>query len=106
VDRKTMVRYSLVITRHSLLIAVLLACAGCSSLVVSAGNYLTYDYAFNDAEAEKARQNAKQLCAARRQMAIETRNVCTLSRCVTDFQCVDPKDPLKYQPPGLMDKQY
>jgi len=83
-----------------------MACAGCSSLVVSAGNYLTYDYAFTDAEAAKARQNADKLCAARKQMAIETRNICTLSRCVTDFQCVDPKDPLEYQPPGLMDNQY
>jgi len=83
-----------------------MAGAGCSSLVTNAGNYLTYEYAFNDTEAEKARRNAEGLCGQRKQIAIETRTVCTLTRCVADYQCVDPKDPLEYQPPGLMNHQY
>lgn len=102
-----MSRYSLLITRCSLLIALLMAGAGCSSgLIVAADNYLTYDYAFNDAAAKKASEDAKKLCAARKKMAIETRNVCTLTRCVTDFQCVDPKHPLEFEPDDFMTNQY
>jgi hypothetical protein len=93
-----MTRYSLSITRHALLIALLTACTACSSLVVATSNYLTYDYAFTDAEAAKARRDAEKLCAQRRRMAVETRNVCTLSRCVTDYQCVNPQNPLEFQP--------
>jgi hypothetical protein len=101
-----MIRYSLLITRCSLLIALLIVGAGCTSgLIVAADNYLTYDYAFTDVAAAKARQDAGKLCAARKKMAMETRSVCTLSRCVTDFQCVDPKDPLKFEPDGYMTNQ-
>jgi len=101
-----MTRSSLLIIRQSLLIALLTACAGCTSLVTNAGNYLSYEYAFNDTEAEKARRNAEHLCSQRKQIAIETRTVCTLTRCVADYQCVNPKDPLEYDPPGLMNHQY
>lgn len=89
----------------TLLIALLLV-AGCSDLTVAAGNYLTYDHEFTDAAADRARLNAEKLCGQRKQAAIKTRSVCTLSRCVTDFQCVDPKDPLKYQPPDIMNEPY
>ncbi len=102
-----MIRYSLLIARCSLLIALLMAGAGCySGLIVAADNYLTYEYAFTDVAAAKARQEAEKLCAARKKMAVETRSVCTLSRCTTDYQCVDPKHPLEFEPDGYMTNQY
>lgn len=98
--------YSLRMTRCALLIALPIAVAGCSDLIVAADNYLTYDHAFNDAAAAKARQSAEKLCAQRKQMAIETRSVCTLSRCTTSYQCVSRENPGEYQPENYMSNQY
>jgi len=75
-----------------LLIAVLLA-GGCTGPIVAADNYLTYDHAFTDVEAERVRRNAETLCGQRKQMAIKTRSVCSLSRCTTDYQCVSKVKP-------------
>jgi hypothetical protein len=93
-----MTRYPSLVTRYCLLIATLLA-AGCSSgLVVSADNYLTYEHEFTDAAAERGRQNAEKLCGQRKQLAVKTRSVCSLSRCWTDYQCVNRQRPDEYEP--------
>ncbi len=92
---------SMLATRYSILMVLLLAVAGCTEPTIMAGNYLTYDHPFNDAAAEKVRQSAEGICKQRKQAAVKTRSVCTLTRCTTDFQCVDPKNPLEYQPPGI-----
>ena len=95
-----MIRRSFV-TRCPVLVALLLALGGCTEPDIMEGNYLSYDHPFNEAAAEKVRQNAEKLCAQRKQAAVKTRSVCSLTRCFTDYQCVDPKNPLEYQPPNL-----
>lgn len=83
------------------LAGLLVALAGCTvEPIVMAGNYLTYDHEFTEAAAENVRKNAEKLCGQRKQEAVKTRSVCNLNRCFTDYQCVNPKDPLEYQPPG------
>lgn|GEM_PF-1226299 len=104
---KTMSHHSKRMTYCALLIALSLAVAGCSSgLIVAADNYLTYDHAFNDAAAAKARRSAENLCAQRKQLAVQTRSVCTLTRCKTDYQCVSKENPEEYQPENFMTNQY
>lgn len=90
-----------IVTRCSALLVLVLAAGGCTEPAVMAGNYLTYDHPFNDAAAEKVRRSAEKICGQRKQAAVKTRSVCSLTRCFTDYQCVNPKDPLEYQPPGL-----
>lgn len=92
-------------TITALLIALLLA-AGCSDLIVAADNYLSYNHAFTDEAAERARQNAESLCRQRKQTAIKTRSVCSLARCTTDYQCVSKENPGEYQPGEFMSNQY
>lgn len=86
------------VTVTALLIVMLLA-AGCSDLIVAQDNYLTYDHKFTDAATERARLNAEKLCGQRKQAAVKIRSVCSLTRCTTSYQCVNPKDPLEYDPP-------
>ena len=90
-----------VAARCSAVMALLLACGGCTEPAIMSDNYLTYDHPFNDAAAEKVRQSAEKICKQRNQAAVRTRSVCSLTRCFTDYQCVNPKDPLEYQPAGL-----
>lgn len=82
------------------LMGLLLAFGGCTQPIVTGDNYFTYKHPFNDAAAEKVRQSAEKLCKQRNQAALKIRSVCSLDRCFTDYQCVNPKDPLEYQPPG------
>lgn len=91
--------------RHCCLAGLLAALAGCAvEPVIMAGNYLTYDHDFTEAAAADVRMNAEKLCGQRKQAAVQTRSVCTLKRCVTDYQCVNPKDPLEYNPPGILNQ--
>lgn len=83
-----------------------MAVAGCTGPTVIGGNYLTYDYAFNDAAAARARASAEQLCAQRKQMAIETSSVCTMTRCTTSYQCVSRENPGEYEPPDFLGNPY
>lgn len=87
-----------------LLITLLLA-PGCSYLIVDAGNYLSYDHPFTEAAAEQVQKDAEKLCGQRKQAAVKTRSTCTLERCFTNFQCVNPKDPLEYKAPGFPGNQ-
>jgi hypothetical protein len=99
-------RYPILVARYPVLvIAMLLGVTGCTEPTIIAGNYLTYDHAFTNAAAEKVRQSAEGICKQRNQAAVKTRSVCTLTRCTTDFQCVNPKDPLEYQPAGIGGEQ-
>ena len=88
-------------TRCLVLMVLLAAFSGCTEPEVMAGNYLTYEHPFNDAAAEKVRKSAEEICKQRKQAALKTRSVCSLTRCFTDYQCVNPKDPLEYYPPGI-----
>jgi hypothetical protein len=77
--------------------ALVLAAAvpGCSSsyvLTVNQGNYLTFEHPFTDATAEEVRKRAVELCDGRKQVAIRSENVCTLTLCTTTYQCMDKDD--------------
>ena len=94
------------ITLYLLLVTLLAASSGCSSLIVSAGNYLTYDHAFTDEAAAKAKADAEKLCAQRKQLAVQTSVACTMERCTTNYQCVDRKHPDEYEPGPFLPNQY
>ena len=91
---------------YLLLIALLAVSSGCTGLIVSAGNYLTYDHPFTDEAAAKAKAEAEKLCAQRKQLAVQTSVACTMERCTTNFQCVDPKHPDQYEPGPFLPHQY
>ncbi len=94
------------IASYLLLFTLLAASSGCSSLIVSAGDYLTYDHEFTDQAAAKAKADAEKLCAQRKQLAVQTSVACTMERCTTNFQCVDPKHPDEYKPGPFLPNQY
>ena len=104
-EARSVVQATLHRFRRCWLAGLLAALAGCSvEPTIMAGNYLTYNHEFTETAAEEIRKNAEKLCGQRKQAAVQTRSVCTLKRCVTDYQCVNPKDPLEYSPPGIMNQ--
>lgn len=65
--------------------------AGCQSYpVVSEGNYMTFEYPFEERTVAAIRERARDLCADRNMGVEQTSNRCTLTRCVTSFQCLEP----------------
>lgn len=70
---------------------VVAACAGCGGIqpIRSEENYLTYEHAYTDAAAAATRKSAEEICTKRKQIAIRTQNVCSLSSCFTTYQCTD-----------------
>ena len=78
--------------------ALLLACAGCANpLVVMEGNYLTYEHPFTDVGAASVRALAERECKWRKQVAVRTSSTCSLTRCATNFQCMEPEEAKQYQ---------
>lgn len=81
-----------------------LAGEGCSYLpntVSGAGfadtNYLSYEHPFTESAAEGARKSAERLCAERKKAAVRTTGTCSLTRCTTHYQCMEPADAVKYR---------
>jgi hypothetical protein len=60
-------------------------------------SHLSFEHAFTDAGAADAARRARDQCAQRKRLAVETNRACTLTRCTTHFQCMDPADAAKYQ---------
>ncbi|WP_300335980.1 hypothetical protein [Accumulibacter sp.] len=84
------------IIRALLLTFLLSSCA--DNLLVGFGadtNYLTFDHANSDKVIADVRARAEKLCAQRKQVAIKTAAVCSLTRCTTDYQCVDSGEIIK-----------
>lgn len=94
------VRKAKVIVRAFFPFALLMACAGCATpqLVVMESNYLTYEHAFTDAAAEAARKSAEKQCAQKKQIAVRTSGVCSLTRCTVNYQCMNKADAGGYKP--------
>ena len=67
------------------------SCAG-NYRIASAENFYTYERPFTDASAELVRQNADTLCRDRRMVAIQTSNVCDMTKCFTVYQCVSKEE--------------
>jgi hypothetical protein len=78
--------------RALFLVAILTGCAGFGTgneIVVMESNYMTFEHPFTDAAAEDVRKRAGRLCEQRKQAAIKTESVCSLTKCTTHYQCVD-----------------
>ena len=60
--------------------------------VTSAGNLFTYERPFTDASAEVVRTDADTLCRDRRMVAIRVSDVCDMTRCFTNYQCVGKEE--------------
>jgi hypothetical protein len=83
--------------RRLLLAGFLVLTAGGSSCagnyrITSAENYYTYERPFTDASAEIVRKDADTLCNDRRMVAIQTSNVCDMTKCFTVYQCVGKEE--------------
>ena len=95
------------ITSHRSLVTLLLvlACAGCSTLKTlgdgaQAGyfdNYLRYEHPFTDVAADAARRDAERECASRKKVVVKLSGTCTLTRCITYYQCADKQEATGYQ---------
>jgi hypothetical protein len=80
-----------------LLLAICLS--GCTpyDLTVNQSNYFTFEHPFTDAAAADVRARAVNLCAGRKQVAVQSQNVCTLTLCTTTYQCMDKEDAELFQ---------
>jgi hypothetical protein len=78
----------------------ILLLAGCAdNLLVSYSrdeNYLTFDHLFTDKAIADVLAKAEKLCGLRKQVAIQTSRACSLTKCATNYQCVDAADAVKY----------
>lgn len=63
------------------------SCAG-NYRMTSAENFYSYKRPFTDASAEVVRKDAETLCGDRRLVAIQVSDVCNMTQCFTNYQCV------------------
>lgn len=52
-------------------------------------NYLTFDHPFTDKANGEVLASAQRLCAQRKQAAIQTSRACSLTKCTTNYQCIE-----------------
>jgi len=63
--------------------------AGCTTEpTVEEGNYLTFDHEFTDRAAQKVQRRAEAICSQRGQVTEKVSSTCSLTRCVTNYQCI------------------
>lgn len=74
--------------------------AGCMSnvLTVEQENFMTFEHPFTDEAAADVRGRAERRCEGRKQEAVRTSNVCSLSKCVTSYECMNKADAATYRP--------
>ena len=82
----------------SLAIMLLAGCAENSMLVSydKDENYLSFDHPYTDKAVADVLASAEKLCGQRKQVAIRTSRTCSLTKCTTNYQCVDAADAKKY----------
>jgi hypothetical protein len=78
-------------------------CPGCASDVARIGEsgYITFEHPFTEAAAEDVAKRAERLCGQRKQIAEKTSSTCSLTKCTTNYYCVDkprPQAPTSPQP--------
>jgi hypothetical protein len=74
------------------LVTILAGCAGIlpnDMIVVMQSNYITFEHPFTDVAAEDVRIRAGKICEQRKQSAIKTVSTCSLTKCTTNYQCID-----------------
>ena len=83
--------------RAFLLFLVLTGCSGISPLVVrdQYNNYMTFEHPFTDAAAAEVLGTAEKNCQRTKQAAIMTERACSLTKCVTSYQCAARADASK-----------
>jgi hypothetical protein len=77
--------------RAFFLVLVLTGCAH-FSIVSMEANYITFEHAFTDEAAAQVRSRAEGICKQRKREAIKTQSACSLTKCVTSYQCVAKAD--------------
>jgi len=85
--------------RALLLLILLTGCAGLTvndEIVDLHDNYVAFKHPFTDASAEAVRKKADAICLQRKQVAIKTAGVCTLTKCTTNYQCLSQADAAIY----------
>jgi len=72
------------------MLVLMVGAAGCAAnyRITNEENVLTYDRPFTDASAEVARKDADAICHDRHGVALLVSDVCDLTRCFTNYQCV------------------
>lgn len=85
---------------HLIPALVIFLLAGCTNYQIVADpkdeNYLSYDHPYTDEALAETLANARKICGQRKQVPIQTSNVCNIKTCATNYQCMDPKDVQKY----------
>ena len=78
----------------------ILLLAGCADYQLVAydtdENYLNFNHPFTDKAIAEVLARAEALCKQRKQVAIQTSKICSLTQCTTNYQCVDQSDVTKY----------
>lgn len=78
----------------------ILLLAGCADYQLvsydSGENYLNFNHPFTDKSIAEVLARAEALCKQRKQVAIQTSRICSLSQCTTNYQCVDQADVTRY----------
>ncbi len=59
-------------------------------------NYLNFNHPYTDKAVADVLARAERICGQRKQMAIQTSKTCSLTKCTTNYQCVDAKNVIKY----------
>lgn len=59
-------------------------------------NYLNFTHPFTDRAIEEVLTQAEALCGQRKQVALQTSRVCSLTKCTTNYQCLDQADATRY----------
>ena len=70
---------------------ILTGCSGISSVAAleKDNNYMTFEHPFSDGAAADVLARAEKLCQQRMKVALRTELVCSLTKCVESYQCVD-----------------
>jgi len=75
--------------KRVLMLMLIATTASCETQpTVEQGNYLTFNHTFTDRAAGEVRKKAAAICAERGQAEMKISSACSLTRCVTNFQCV------------------
>ena len=72
------------------ILALMVVGSGCAAnyRITNQQDFLTYDRPFTDASAEASRKDADTICRDRSRVALLISDVCDLTRCFTNYQCV------------------
>jgi hypothetical protein len=59
-------------------------------------NYLNFNHPYTDKATADVLARAERICGQRKQVAIQTSKTCSMTKCATNYQCVDAENVKKY----------